>query len=163
MNISNNLAARSSVLIASVLVALLSGCAREPEPTVAATSLPSVVTPLDRAADKVSDAWALLATENAAVHPPKGAAPLLPPALARVVPITWTGAISPVVTKLSSIAGYRFRMEGVAPAAPIVVHLAGKHSVFDALREIAVQAGKRADITVNAKTQRVVLRYTGAQ
>jgi hypothetical protein len=159
----NVITVRFSGLMVSSLVALLSGCAKAPEPVVAATVQPSVISPLDRAADKVSNAWALLATENAAVNPPKGKVPLLPPALARVVPVTWTGPVSPLVAKLSSIAGYRFRPEGVAPAAPIIVHLSGSHSVFDALRDIAVQAGKRADITVNAKTQRVVLRYTGAQ
>ena len=154
---------RAAGLLACLCPALLTGCARMHTSPVAANPAPSINGPLDRAADKVSNAWALLATENAAIHPPKGGSPILPPALARTVPISWTGPIAPVVSRLSALAGYRYMPEGKAPAAPIIVHLSGNHSLFRDLREIAVQSGKRADLTVNARTQKIVLRYAEAQ
>lgn len=163
MTTANTPFLRLTSLLVCLSPALLVGCARMHQTPVAANPAPSINGPLDRAATKVSDAWALLATENAALHPPKGGAPTLPAALAKSVPLTWTGPIAPVVAKLSTLAGYHYLPQGKAPAAPIVVHVSGTHSIFRDLREIAVQSGKRADITVNAQTKKVVLRYTGAQ
>lgn len=74
---------------------LLTGCARmHPAETVTMAASP-INPPLDRAADKVADAWHLPAVKNAAVHPPLGGSPALPPALSRTVPIAWTGPIAP--------------------------------------------------------------------
>ncbi|MBU2845224.1 MULTISPECIES: DotD/TraH family lipoprotein [Acidithiobacillus] len=154
---------RTAGLLACLSPALLTGCARMHTSPVAANPAPSINGPLDRAADKVSNAWTLLVTENAAIHPPKGGSPILPPALAKAVPLTWTGPIAPAVSKLGKLAGYQYIPQGKAPAAPVIVHLSGTHSLFRDLREIAVQAGKRADLTVNARTRKIVLRYTGAQ
>lgn len=154
---------RTAGLLICLSPALLTGCTRMHTAPVAANSASSINGPLDRAADKVSNAWALLATENAAIHPPKGSSPVLPKALAETVPFTWTGPAAPAVAKLSRIAGYQYIPQGKRPATPIIVHLSGTHSLFRDLREIAVQAGKRADLTVNAQTRKIVLRYTGAQ
>ncbi|WCE92820.1 DotD/TraH family lipoprotein [Acidithiobacillus ferriphilus] len=153
---------RTAGLLACLSPALLTGCARMHTSPVPANPAPSINGPLDRAADKVSNAWTLLATENAAIHPPKGGSPILPQALAKTVPLTWTGPVAPAVAKLSRLAGYQYIPQGKRPAAPIIVHLSGTHSLFRDLREIAVQAGKRADLTVNARTRKIVLRYTGA-
>ncbi|MBU2749663.1 DotD/TraH family lipoprotein [Acidithiobacillus thiooxidans] len=150
-------------LLACFSSALLAGCAQMHATPVAPQPAPSINRPLDRAAEKVSDAWALLATENAALHPPKGGSPILPPALARAVPLTWTGPLAPAVSKLSTLAGYHYIPQGKQPAAPIIVHLSGTHSLFHDLRELAVQAGTRADLTVNARTHKIVLRYTEDQ
>lgn len=146
-------------LVISVL--LLTGCARM-HPETITMAAPSINPPLDRAADKVADAWHLLAVENAAVHAPLGGSPTLPPALSRTVPIAWTGPIAPLIHKLSAFAGYRLHIQGTTPPADIIVHLSGSHTLFDDFREAAVQAGSRADLTVNATTRTVVLRYLGS-
>ena len=150
-------------LLACFSSALLAGCAQIHAAPVAPQPAPSINRPLERAAEKVSDAWALLATENAAIHPPKGGSPILPPALTKTMPLVWTGPLAPAVSKLSTLAGYRYIPQGKRPAAPIIVHLSGNHSLFRDLREIAVQAGTRADLTVNARTHKIVLRYTEGQ
>lgn len=150
---------RTVGLLACFSSAFIAGCAQMHATPVAPQPAPSINRPLDRAAAKVSDAWALLATENAALHPPKGGSPILPPALARSVPLTWTGPLAPAVSKLSTLAGYHYIPQGKQPTAPIIVHLSGTHSLFRDLRELAVQAGTRADLTVNARTHKIVLRY----
>jgi len=43
-----------------------------------------------------------------------------------------------------------------------VVTLHGTHTVFSALQIVGEQAGKLADIRVNALRKRIVLRYAGA-
>ena len=141
---------------------LLTGCARIHPAETVAMPVPPINPTLDRAADKVADAWHLLAVENAAVHPPLDGSPALPPALSRTVPIAWTGPIAPLVHKLSNFAGYRLHIQGRTPPADIIVHLSGSHTLFDDFREAAVQAGSRADLTVNATTRTVVLRYLGS-
>ena len=154
--------AKRTILAGALPALLLTGCARmHPTETVAMPASP-INPPLDRAADKVADAWHLLAVENAAVHPPLGGSTVLPPALSRTVPIAWTGPIAPLVHKLSTFAGYRLHIQGKTPPADIIVHLSGSHALFDDLREAAVQAGSRADLTVNAATRTVVLRYLGS-
>ena len=147
-------------LILSAL--LLTGCARMHPTETVVVPAPSINPPLDRAADKVADAWHLLAVEKAAVHPPLGRSPVLPPALFRTVPIAWTGLIAPLVHKLSTFAGYHLHIQGKTPPADIIVHLSGSHTLFDDFREAAVQAGSRADLTVNAATRTVMLRYLGS-
>jgi defect-in-organelle-trafficking protein DotD len=132
-----------------------------PAETVAMPA-PLINPPLDRAANKVANAWHLQAVENAAVHPPLGGSLALPSALSRTVPIAWTGPIAPLVHKLSTFAGYRLHIQGKTPPADIIVHISGSHTLFDDFREAAVQAGSRADLTVNATTRTVKLRYLGS-
>ena len=146
----------------TITLLFLTGCARMHPAETVAMAAPSINPPLDRAADKVADAWHLLAVENAAVHPPLGGSTVLPPALSRTVPIAWTGPIAPLVHKLSAFAGYRLHIQGRTPPADIIVHISGSHTLFDDFREAAVQAGSRADLTVNATTRTVMLRYLGS-
>ena len=154
--------AKRTILAGALPALLLTGCARMHPAGTVAMAAPPINPPLDRAADKVADAWHLLAVENAAMHPPLGGSPVLPLALSRTVPIAWTGPIAPLVHKLSAFAGYRLQIQGRTPPADIIVHLSGSRTLFDDFREAAVQAGSRADLTVNATTGSVVLRYLGS-
>jgi defect-in-organelle-trafficking protein DotD len=142
---------------------LLAGCAKPPAPNPPAPPVRSIQGSLERSAQQIGRAWTLLDEERAAVHPPMvQSPPILPPELARTVDFPWNGPVEPLVRKLALLSGYRLEVRGPAPASPIVVTLHGTHTVFSALQIVGEQAGKLADIRVNALRKRIVLRYAGA-
>ncbi len=86
--------------------------------------------------------------------------PAAPQELRRSVSVEWVGPIEPLAQKLADRAGYRFRLNGDAPPAPIVVSIMAKQkSVVEVLRDIGLQAGTRADIAVDVDMKTVELNY----
>lgn len=147
----------------TVTLAILTGCAHVPPPNPPAPPVRPIQGALDRSAHQVARAWTLLDEERAAVHPPVVQTPtLLPPDLTRTVDFPWNGPLVSLVHKLALMAGYRVQVRGPQPAAPIVVTLHGKHTVFNALQIAGEQAGKLADIRLNAAQRRIVVAYAGA-
>lgn len=143
-------------------VLLLAGCAKPPAPNPPAPPVRPIQGALDRSAQQVARAWTMLDEERAAVHPPRvETPPTLPAALARTVDFPWDGPLVPLVQKLGRFAGYRVEIRGPAPSSPIVVTLHGSHTVFSALEIAGEQAGKLADIRLNALQKRIVIHYAG--
>ncbi len=156
---------RNTTRITGITIALvvLAGCAHVPPPNPPALPVRPIQGALTRSAHQVARAWTVLDEENAAVHPPVVQnAPILPPELTRTVDFPWNGPLVPLVHKLASMAGYTVAVRGPAPAAPIVVTLHGRHTVFNALQIVGEQAGALADIRLNARQQRIVVQYAGA-
>ena len=117
---------------------------------------------LASAADRATAALATLASVEQARTPAVAiqSVPSAPQELRRSVSVEWVGPIEPLTQKLAQRAGYRFQVNGSAPAAPVVVHVAAKQkSVVEVLRDVGLQAGTRADIAVDVDQKVVELNY----
>lgn len=159
----------ASALVAVVALATLAGCAplnfnqkvdqqmvAEPDP---------VSLRLASAADRASAALQTLASVEQARTPAVSiqSVPSAPQELRRSVSVEWVGPIEPLAQKLADRAGYRFRVNGAAPPAPVVVHVIAKQkSVVEVLRDVGLQAGTRADIAVDVDQKVVELNYAPA-
>ena len=141
----------------------LAGCAHIPPPNPPAPPVRPISGALTRSAHQISRAWTVLDEENAAVHPPvQQVQPILPRELTQQVNFPWNGPLLPLVHKLALMAGYKLRVYGNAPTAPIVVTLHGQHTLFEAFRIVGEQAGRLADLRLNATNKTVEVRYVDA-
>lgn len=155
----------SYLAIAALAAGLLSGCAgnwgqkvdqqmvAEPDP---------VSLRLASAADRATAALQTLASVEQARTPAVAiqTVPAAPQELRRTVSVEWVGPIEPLTRKLADRAGYRFRVNGDAPAAPVVVSIMAKQkSVVEVLRDVGLQAGTRADVSVDVDQKVVELNY----
>lgn len=117
---------------------------------------------LASAADRATAALQTLASVEQARTPSAQiqSVPAAPQELRRSVSVEWVGPIEPLAHKLADRAGYRFRVNGAAPAAPVVVNIMAKQkSVVEVLRDVGLQAGTRADISVDTDQKTVELNY----
>lgn len=120
---------------------------------------------LASAADRASAALQTLASVEQARTPSVAiqSVPSAPQELRRSVSVEWVGPIEPLTQKLADRAGYRFRVNGDAPPAPVVVHVVAKQkSVVEVLRDVGLQAGTRADVSVDVDQKVVELNYAPA-
>ena len=117
---------------------------------------------LASAADSASAALQTLASVEQARTPAVAiqSVPAAPQELRRSVSVEWVGPIEPLTQKLADRAGYRFRVNGDAPPAPVIVNVAAKQkSVVEVLRDVGLQAGVRADVAVDVDQKLVELNY----
>jgi len=117
---------------------------------------------LASAVDKASAALQTLASVEQARNPgvQVQAAPYAPQELRRTVSVDWAGPIEPIARKLADRAGYQLQVNGDAPPTPIIVSLRTQEkSVVEVLRDIGLQAGTRADISVDPERRIVELNY----
>ena len=79
---------------------------------------------------------------------------LVPDALMRSVSIDWTGPVEALAARLAELAGYEFVVVGAAPVQPVVVDVhARERALIAVMREMGLQAGTRALVTVDAHRQ----------
>jgi defect in organelle trafficking protein DotD len=75
--------------------------------------------------------------------------------------LSWTGPILPLLKKIASSVHYKVRVLGKDPAIPIIVALNKRNTpVADILRNLQFQVERYAEVTINAKTRVIELRYT---
>lgn len=151
-----------SFLMTAVIVANLTACGQvkidqqlvaEPDP---------VALRLSSAVDKASAALQTLASVEQARNP--NASLQLPPSapveLRRIVSVDWTGPIEPIARTLADRAGYKMQINGDVPPVPVVVSVVAREkSVIEVLRDVGLQAGTRADISVDPDRRLVELNY----
>ena len=117
---------------------------------------------LTSAVDRASAALQTLAAVEQKRTPGYSAAsvPEAPIQLMRTVTFDWTGPIEPVVQKMASRSGYKFRVQGDEPAVPVSVNVtAVENPVIEVLRDIGLQAGRRATVMVDAESEVVEVSY----
>ncbi len=117
---------------------------------------------LAQAVDKASAALQTLASIEQARNPGVSVqgAPYAPQELRRTVSVEWTGPIEPLAHRLADRAGYQMQVNGDVPPTPVVVSVrAAEKSVVEVLRDIGLQAGRRADISVDPERRIVELNY----
>lgn len=151
---------RLSVLL-PVLCLFISACISEYQPTPPLQSDPSSIK-LAEAADSVNRSLETLEGIRKAEMPaykkklpmPYGAG------LNGLVSIDWTGPVGPLVKKLATINGYRFRQLGAVPSIPIIISLHKEDvTMASVLRDADFQAGSKADIRVLPGSKTIELRY----
>jgi len=83
-----------------------------------------------------------------------------PQELQRVITMDWVGPIEPIAKRVSEKAGYKLQVNGNAPAIPIIISISSREKqVIEMLRDIGLQAGRRADIVVDIDAKVVELNY----
>ena len=118
---------------------------------------------LAEAATSVSHSLDELARIQAVATPPAKGAKLPDPAsygLEQRVSIDWAGPITPVLSNIATAGHYKLRIIGTEPATAIIVSIMAKNAPLgDILRDVAFQAGHKADVKVYPKSKVIELRY----
>jgi len=160
----------------SVAALLLAGCSSwnssdphlpPPQGSYVATEPDIVSVKLAQAADKASKALDVIANieqkKNPTVAPIQNDYTNVPPHLMQPVSLRWSGPIDKVARLLAERAGLRFRMSGNVPDIPLVVNVdAYQQPVLYVLRDIGLQAGSRADLSVDQNEGVIEVRYAAA-
>jgi len=122
---------------------------------------------LAQAADKASRALDSIANIEQQKNP--SAKPLdvdyvnASPGVLQPVTLRWSGPIEQVARTLAERAGMRFRAIGRKPDIPLVVNIdAYQQPILHVLRDVGLQAGSRADLSVNQNEGVVEVRYAAA-
>jgi defect in organelle trafficking protein DotD len=159
-------------LIIIGIALLVVGCTRHVVPIqspYAITTLPyqtnadDAEIKLAEAAVSVSKSLNNLAEIERATHP---CLKLPPPinaecfGLACLASVDWIGPIEPLLRRIADVTHYRLRVLGRAPAIPVVVSITEKNVSFaDILRNISLQAHKKACIVLYPRSRVIELRY----
>ncbi len=128
---------------------------------------PDIVTvKLSLAADKASKALDTIVgieQQCSPTPPPAEDYSNVPANLMQPVTIRWSGPIEQVTKALAEKAGLRFRVKGNLPPVPLTVIVdAYQQPIIHVLRDIGLQAGHRADMSVDGAGGYVEIRYSAA-
>ena len=147
-------------------ILLLGACTHTESPAPQVQYQPhekSVITRLMHAVETASQARRDLAAIEMAQNPATEIdvnPNMVPLELRRRVSMDYTGTISPLLSQLSREAGYKFTILGTPPASPIIIRLDGRgRALFDILRDLGLQAGRRASVAVIPERRLIELRY----
>jgi len=167
-----------SIIMVSGAALLLTGCSEmrsqwdtifspPPEVRPVATEPDIVSVKLAQAADRASRALDTIANieqqKNPGVPPVQEDYANAPPNMMQPVSLRWSGPIEQVARTLAERAGLRFRIKGRRPAAPLVVNVdAYQQPILHVLRDIGLQAGTRADLSIDQSEGVVEVRYAAA-
>lgn len=149
-------------LFLSAAALLLSACTQYKVDQQLVAEPDPVALRLATAADRASTALQTLASIEQARNPGVSvqSAPDAPQELRRTVSVDWAGPIEPVLLSLGDRAGYQIQINGDKPPVPIVVSVqAREKSVVEVLRDLGLQAGRRANIVVDPQRRIVELNY----
>ena len=87
---------------------------------------------------------------------------IVPEGLLKRVDFEWIGPVDEAARKLARAAGYRFETAGLRPVRPAMVEIRSKgRPLIMVLRDVGLQAGGTAAVTVDAERGLVVLDWTG--
>ena len=141
----------------------LAGCASKINRPVAVAPSDKATIKLAEAAKAVSHSLDELARIQAIATPPAKGAKLPDPesyGLEQRVSIDWAGPITPVLRNIAKAGGYKLRILGTEPATAIIISIMAKNAPLgDILRDVAFQAGHKADVKVYPKSRVIELRY----
>jgi defect-in-organelle-trafficking protein DotD len=170
---------RKNLIMVSGMALLLAGCSDfrsgwnatfSPDPPggkPVATEPDIVSVKLAQAADKASKALDSIANieqqRNPAVPPVPDDYANASPNLMQPVSLRWSGPVEQVTRTLAERAGLRFRVKGRQPAVPLVVNIdAYNQPILHVLRDIGLQSGSRADLSIDQNEGVVEVRYAAA-
>jgi defect-in-organelle-trafficking protein DotD len=164
---------RLSLFLVCLTSVILGACAgiplKRPGVTDYNDGATQVVAPPDKvtalladAADRAAVALETLSAIEHARSPGVSVAPVsgAPMELRRAITVDWVGPADHMVQTLANRAGYNFAVVGSAPLTPIIVSLdVQNRPVIEALRDLGLQMGARADVTVDSARRIVELHY----
>ena len=140
----------------------------KPQPPQAVATEPDIVSiKLAQAADKASHSLDVIANieqqKNPSVPPMQDDYANASPSMLQPVSLRWSGPLEQVSRTLAEHAGMRFRVKGRQPAAPVIVNLdVYQEPMIHVMRDIGMQAGTRADLSIDANEGVVEVRYAAA-
>lgn len=80
------------------------------------------------------------------------------------ITVRWSGPIDQIVRTLANKAGASFSTKGRMPATPLIVNLdVYQQPLIQVLRDIGLQAGQRADLSVDSQRSIVEIRYAASE
>lgn len=157
-----------SILLALVIAMPLSACSvgkeihfRKGKPQLVADP-DNVSAMLADAADRAATSLEQLAAVEQSRSPGVAVAPVsdAPLELRRAVTVNWVGPVEPLVKNLADRTSYNFVVVGATPPVPVVISLDVENKpVIEALRDIGLQMGLRADIRIDGNSRSIEIHY----
>lgn len=148
-------------MIRAAILLALAGCTSAAPGGPASTPGPAEAR-LVEAALRAEAALTRLASVRASCRgePPAPPPRLVPPALLRPVTADWTGAGDELARQIAARAEFAFEVSGAQPRQPRIVEIRarGRPAIL-VLRDIGVQIGPDASLTVDAATRTVHLEW----
>lgn len=159
MTIALKISQRTLLLVAGTL---LVGCSSM-QLTPVATEPDLVSTRLAQAAEKASNALDTISgieQQREPQLPPSQDYSSAPPELTQLITVRWSGPVEQMVETLSTRAGMKFQPVGGRPNVPLLVNLdVYQKPLIEVLHDLGLQAGRRADISVNSSNNTIEIRY----
>lgn len=154
---------KMSLLLGSVLLTACAG--NNPVSPVAAE--PDVVSlRIAQAAEKAStslDTIAGIEQMRAPQLPPVDDYSNAPSSLTQAITVKWAGPVEQMLETLASRAGMRMQVKGNRPGVPLTVNVnVYQKPMIEVLRDLGLQVGRRADISVNSSSGMIEIRYAPA-
>ena len=150
---------RPSLLLVSVLLA---GCMNR-EMTPVATDPDLVSTRIAQSAERASKALDVMSgieQMRAPAMPQAEDYSSAPAALTQPITVRWSGPIEQMAETLAARAGMRFQTVGARAAVPVLVSVdVYQKPLIEVLHDLGLQAGRRADLSVNSFSNTVEIRY----
>lgn len=158
----------SRILTIGLGTLMLCGCAKHVNvPKWTPTQDKAVDVTLSEAATSVSKNLNTLAENEQAANPPKVVVAAPNPAtydMNILASVNWQGEIQPLLSALVKKTDYRLRVMGKAPGIPVMISINAKNEMIgNIIRDIGLQAKKRAEVVVFPSTRIVELRYMDNQ
>jgi len=86
-----------------------------------------------------------------------------PPSLMQPITIRWSGPIEQITRTLADRAGMQFKTIGRQPSVPVTVVVdVYQKPLIEVLRNIGLQAGQRADVSVDGQANAIEIRFAPA-
>lgn len=149
-------------LFAAIHIFFLIGCNSTPTPV--ATEPDLVGTRIAQAAEKAAKAMDAIAGIEQQRFPIVVADySSAPPNMMQPITIRWSGPIEQIAETLAAKAGMQFRIVGKKPPVPVTVVVdVYEKPLIEVLRSIGLQAGQRADVSVDGQANVVEVRFSPA-
>jgi len=156
----------SKNLMFVMVCALVAGCAQSK--TVPVATEPDLVSlRIAQAAEKASSALDTISgiEQYAAPYLPESIDySQAPPELQELITVKWTGPIDQMLSALATRAGMRFNSIGYKglPSPLIVTVDVYQKPLIEVLHDVGLQAGRRAEVSVDTANSLIEIRYTPA-
>lgn len=142
---------------------LLAGCTHGSQMVPVATEPDLVSMRIAQAAEKASKALDTIASIELERGPEMPETPdysNAPEELKELITVKWTGPIEQMLLALSTRAGMKISRVGARPAVPVMVSVdTYQQPLIAVLRDVGLQAGSRADVSVDSEKGLVEIRY----
>jgi len=142
---------------------MLSGCDTYLGTTPIAAEPDVVGTRIAQASEKAAaalDTIAGIEQQRAPQMPPPEDYTSAPPALTQPITVKWSGPIEKMAETLATRAGMHFQSIGGRPGVPLLVSVdVYQKPLIEVLHDLGLQAGRRADISVNSSNNTIEIRY----
>lgn len=150
---------KTSLLLTSLVLA---GCGSM-QMTPVATEPDLVSTRIAQSAEKAAKALDTISgieQMRAPGMPPAEDYSSAPPALTQLITVKWSGPIEQMAETLAQRAGMRFQRVGSRSGVPLLVSVdVYQKPLIEVLHDLGLQAGRRADISVNSSNNTIEIRY----